>query len=775
MTARLSIVVPFFNVEEYVIPCLESLQRQTFGDFEAVLVDDGSTDGTHDLANVFCKNDSRFRIVRQENQGLGPARNTGANEAQGELLTFVDSDDLVPHHAYEQMVRSLDATGSDLVAGDARRFNSLGVRDSFVHREPFAVARPATHVFEFPALALDRMAWNKMYQRRFWDDNGFEFPAILYEDYPVTIKSHVRAKTVDVLAAPVYYWRERDGGEPSITQRKWEIQNLRERVASAESVLDFLEEEAPQLRPTVEKHLLQVDVSALAGAVHENDESEHAEIVDLAVRLSQRMLPSVIEESSAFDRVQNHLLVERRLDELKTLIAYRANHGVKGRVVREGILRPKYYLKLPFFEDAHVGIKKGLYAVDPRQFDLRATVEDLYWENGELHVDLFAHIESLPMTVRSTVSAWFENKSGTKVKCAVTRYEIRRPQIGRDLSGVRLTIDPTALAGQEEPLCGFWALSVKLKSGGITRIGTVGRTEPGRGKWSTYCPLTDRIWAQPQVRRDGRFGLWIRYAPHVVERCETVGDEVEVVGSIGGPVDAESAVLRLKSDAEMIREFPVRLTNGAGRCSFVGRVQARDLILHGDHDDPVEERSSWIPRLVVRDEELVLAVHRDYQGAASFVGSRTVAASRTPHGNFSFVESYAHPMITDALWTTREKLDVRGIYNGNKPRPVVVLRRFVTPGNPVGFSIPVTFERDTFSCSIDAAELIQTFAQVVAQAQDEGHAATPWYLLFSLGGADITATMSRPSAWRTAEPRVVSGEPVRVAIGRGDVFRLIVG
>src|SRR5262245_27287355 len=126
MTPRLSVVVPFYNVESYIYDCLESIALQTYPDFEVVLVDDGSPDDSVQIAKEFCNRDRRFHLVRQDNQGLGPARNTGIEHSSGEFISFVDSDDLVTRHAYERMLTSLDETGSSIAAGSARRFNSSG-------------------------------------------------------------------------------------------------------------------------------------------------------------------------------------------------------------------------------------------------------------------------------------------------------------------------------------------------------------------------------------------------------------------------------------------------------------------------------------------------------------------------------------------------------------------------------------------------------------------------------------------------------------------------
>src|SRR3712207_3860531 len=110
---RISVVVPIYNVEPYLAACLQSLVEQTFTDLEFIVVDDGSPDGSRAIAEEFAARDKRFRIVEQENGGLGKARNTGADHATGEFLAFVDSDDVLPRYAYRLLIEALDETGSD--------------------------------------------------------------------------------------------------------------------------------------------------------------------------------------------------------------------------------------------------------------------------------------------------------------------------------------------------------------------------------------------------------------------------------------------------------------------------------------------------------------------------------------------------------------------------------------------------------------------------------------------------------------------------------------
>jgi CDP-glycerol glycerophosphotransferase len=239
MAPRLSIVVPIYNVEAYLQECLDSIAAQTMDAFECVMVDDGSTDRSAEIAEAYAAADPRFRLVHQHNQGLGAARNTGWRNVSpdSEYLAFVDSDDTLPRDAYERMIASLDRTGSDFATGNVLRLGVDGYIPSRVHQEPFVQDRFATHVTRLPALVRDRTAWNKVYRRRFFEESGLLYPeGMLYEDAPVSIPLHFLAKRVDVLHEPVYHWRIRQEGQLSITQRRADPQGLIDRVRSVELV-----------------------------------------------------------------------------------------------------------------------------------------------------------------------------------------------------------------------------------------------------------------------------------------------------------------------------------------------------------------------------------------------------------------------------------------------------------------------------------------------------------------------------------------------------------
>ena len=111
----ISVIVPVYNVEEYLEECLDSIQKQTYIDIEVILVNDGSTDRSKEICERYCKKDSRFKLVNQENKGLSGARNRGMLESKGEFISFVDSDDVLKEDMLEQLMKQMTSEDIDIV------------------------------------------------------------------------------------------------------------------------------------------------------------------------------------------------------------------------------------------------------------------------------------------------------------------------------------------------------------------------------------------------------------------------------------------------------------------------------------------------------------------------------------------------------------------------------------------------------------------------------------------------------------------------------------
>ena len=117
------------------------------------MVDDGATDSSAPIAAAFAERDDRFQLVRQPNGGLGNARNTGADRATGDYIAFVDSDDVVVRNAYELLVGSLEATGSDFASGNYHRLTTTGTRQAGMVTSAFTATRLAHPRLQAPGAA----------------------------------------------------------------------------------------------------------------------------------------------------------------------------------------------------------------------------------------------------------------------------------------------------------------------------------------------------------------------------------------------------------------------------------------------------------------------------------------------------------------------------------------------------------------------------------------------------------------------------------------------
>jgi len=328
MSPRISVVVPVYNVAAYLETCLESLAQQTSADLEIVMVDDGSTDESPEIAKRFAADDGRFRLVHQANAGLSAARNTGIDHAAGEFLAFVDSDDVLPRHALELLVGALDRTGSDFASGDVRRLTSFGTTRTRFLVKAFERTRLKTHVTRFPALLADRTAWNKLFRRSFWDRHGFRFPeGAIFEDTPVILPAHVLAGSVDVIEQTVYFWRTREGAELSITQRRTEPKALRDRVAAVDYVSRFLADRGlKRTKSQYDRSVVGDDFRHYLNVLPRADEDYRRLFLDLVNDFLDRAADSALDQPLAIERLAWQL-VRRTSASSRLSVGCRAGTG----------------------------------------------------------------------------------------------------------------------------------------------------------------------------------------------------------------------------------------------------------------------------------------------------------------------------------------------------------------------------------------------------------------------------------------------------------------
>lgn len=210
-----SIVVPAYNMEHYISFCIDSLKKQTYQDFEVLLVDDGSMDSTLKICNKFHDLDPRFKVLHKSNGGLSDARNYGMKYATGRYITFIDSDDYVHPQYIEQLVRLMSVKNVDIGC-----VSSLYVYDDTDYQKLFnkkfdvnnfeVVTSEKAVLRMLKKQGIGHTACGKIYQRNFLDH--FQFPVgMLYEDYLTTYNLFARANTVSISLNKLYFYRQRQG------------------------------------------------------------------------------------------------------------------------------------------------------------------------------------------------------------------------------------------------------------------------------------------------------------------------------------------------------------------------------------------------------------------------------------------------------------------------------------------------------------------------------------------------------------------------------------
>ena len=208
---KASVIVPVYNVEAYLEKCVQSILRQTEQDFELLLVDDGSTDSSGQLCEELAKKDSRIRVIHQENQGLGGARNTGIREAKGDWLLLVDSDDWIEPEILEKSLEAGLREEADMVVFPFRSVDEEG-RELAVFRENIPVGRAFALKERKDILLTAPVAWNKLYRTAFFRETGLAYPSrVWYEDIRTTPKLMALARRMVFLGDIGYNYLQRQG------------------------------------------------------------------------------------------------------------------------------------------------------------------------------------------------------------------------------------------------------------------------------------------------------------------------------------------------------------------------------------------------------------------------------------------------------------------------------------------------------------------------------------------------------------------------------------
>ena len=267
----ISIIIPVYNVEKYLRVCLDSVINQSYSDYEVILVDDGSTDSSPAICDEYCKNDSRFQVIHQENMGLASARNTGIRAAKGDYMYFIDSDDCIHPDLFRITVSAAEATNANLVQVDLAsvpedftNFDTQSLPEDFTELNKENFENDFTQLNEQNLLEnlkedsnqgkclpkyyayydtiqslynLDKddksrgkdirltttVVWTKLYRRSTFQDFLFPEGMRMHEDQMVAHRNIVRAGGMVYINLPLYFYRQ---SNQSLIRKGWSPKRL---------------------------------------------------------------------------------------------------------------------------------------------------------------------------------------------------------------------------------------------------------------------------------------------------------------------------------------------------------------------------------------------------------------------------------------------------------------------------------------------------------------------------------------------------------------------
>ena len=268
---KFSIIIPIYNVEKYVEQCLESVDGQSYEDYEIILVNDGSTDASETICKNFVANSNRnYQIINQANGGLSAARNTGLAAAKGQWIVFVDSDDYISTDLLKNLDAAMAKNDADLYTFNHNRIDANG---NFVAKKLYAVenarlsfkseAEMTKYICdEFLNYGLGWEAWSMIYKRSIIEENNISFQDtkdVFAEDLCFALQYLMHVNSIYVLCDLLYNYRIRPGSLLETVDSKSvlpRIYNLAEYIYTSGTITGSLKKSFPKLyRNMIDFHI----------------------------------------------------------------------------------------------------------------------------------------------------------------------------------------------------------------------------------------------------------------------------------------------------------------------------------------------------------------------------------------------------------------------------------------------------------------------------------------------------------------------------------------
>ena len=351
---KISVIFPVYNVENDIKEALNSLLNQTIvDDIEVIMVDDGSTDHSKYIVEEYAENYENFYAFHKENGGLSSARNYGMKQANGEYISFFDSDDLLAFDAYEKLYEYAKKDKYDIIVGNFLKFNRQktwpqgmsefvfkGIQDNIEN----------TNLLNTPNLAWDMLATNKIFRREFLVDNDITFynENINFEDNLFSIEAYDKAKKIALANYFFYFWRVGEN-ESSITQT-YSLKRATDLIKIFNLVKKYIDQNITEKEILDKKYLkwLIWDIPMFINMVKELPEEHHEFLIESTCDICDLIPSEFYEDINSYYKTLYKIIRDKDLNNLYRFLSidYRRNPEIPKDLDR------KYKESLDFLEDA---------------------------------------------------------------------------------------------------------------------------------------------------------------------------------------------------------------------------------------------------------------------------------------------------------------------------------------------------------------------------------------------------------------------------------------
>lgn len=237
MTIELSVVIPVYNVRDYLEECLESVFSLKGFSYEVIIVNDGSTDGSEQIIRLY-EDDPRVRVFSQENSGLSAARNVGLRNAAGKYVYFLDSDDFIAPRAFERIFSYGMTEGAEVIVGNYFEYWDADIcreNPNRIETRNRIVADGATFLRKYYLHKIGPVVWRSIYMREFLLLHSIFFmEGVYFEDNEWTIRAYTQACKLCYLPVDFHYYRQRDD---SIINSDFSLRKLNDCICVCRNLL----------------------------------------------------------------------------------------------------------------------------------------------------------------------------------------------------------------------------------------------------------------------------------------------------------------------------------------------------------------------------------------------------------------------------------------------------------------------------------------------------------------------------------------------------------